>query len=197
MTHHHLGARSPPPDQESGRQAANDKGQDRAGEAREHDDNEREVISMSSDKRFSALRSRAEEIAAQKKALDDAEKAYNKSIDEAVKHAGRARAEFVEKLYKYFGIEAETTLRRDKHGEVVRDKDGRPVEVKTDRNEAVRIQKLAEAFAQLVDGQDDAQDAEPITDRPDSDDEDNAPVSTVSTPDPQASCGHRFDENVA
>lgn len=152
---------------------------------------------MSSKKKFSALRSRAEEIASQKKALEDAEKEYKKSIDDAVKHAGRARAEFVEKLYDYFGIEAETTLRRDKHGDVVRGKDGRPIEVKTDRNEAVRIQKLAEAFAQLVDGQEQAQDTEPTMDEPDSDEGVDAPVSADSTPDPQASYGHRFDENVA
>lgn len=150
---------------------------------------------MSSKKEFSALRSRAEEIAQQKKALEEAEKEYKKSIDDAVKHAGRTRAEFVEKLYDYFGIEPETTERRDKDGEVVRGKDGRPIEVKTDRNEAVRIQKLAEAFAQLLDGQDEAEEAGPFTGEPDSAGGVDAPVSTVSTPDPQTSYEHRLSSD--
>ncbi len=152
---------------------------------------------MSNKKKFSALRSRAEEIASQKKALEDAEKEYKKSIDDAVKHAGRTRAEFVEKLYDYFDIQPETTERRDKDGEVVRGKDGLPVEVRTDKNEAVRIQKLAEAFAQLVDGQDDAEEAGPTTDEPDSDEGVNAPASSAPTPDPQASYEHRFTRDAA
>lgn len=152
---------------------------------------------MSSKKKFSALRSRAEEIASQKKALEDAEKEYKKSIDDAVKHAGRTRAEFVEKLYDYFDIDTETTERRDKSGEVVRGKDGRPVEVKTDKNEAVRIQKLAEAFARLVDGQDEVEEPASISDEPDPGEGVDAPASSAPTPDPQASYEHRFTRDAA
>lgn len=114
-----------------------------------------------------------------------------------MKYAGRTRAEFVEKLYDYFDIDTETTERRDKGGEVVRGKDGRPVEVKIDKNKAVRIQKLAEAFAQLVDGQDKVEKAGPTADEPESDEGVDAPVSTVSAPDSQTSYEHRFSRDAA
>lgn len=96
-------------------------------------------------------KSRAAEIAAQLKAAEEAQKAYDDAIAEAEKHAGRARVEFVERLYDHFGIEAETTVRKDKNGQPVRDKDGEPIRVKTDKNEEKRIENLAEAFEQLVD----------------------------------------------
>lgn len=95
-------------------------------------------------------KARANEIAAQLKAAEEAQTAYDATIDEAVKHAARTRTEFVEVLYDHFGIEAETTVRKDKNGQPVRDKDGEQVRVKTDKTEEKRIEKLAEAFEQLV-----------------------------------------------
>lgn len=95
-------------------------------------------------------KARAEEIAAQLKAAEEAEKLYAETIDEAVKNAGRTRAEFVEMLYDHFDIEPETSARKDKNGEVIRSKDGAAVQVKTDKDESVRILKLAEKFEQLV-----------------------------------------------
>lgn len=104
---------------------------------------------MTSKKSFHP-KARAEEIAAQLKAAEDEQRRYDASIDEAVKNAGRTRAEFVEVLYDHFGIEPETTERRDKNGQPVLTKDGDPVVVKTDKDETVRIEKLAKKFEQLV-----------------------------------------------
>lgn len=96
-------------------------------------------------------KARANEIAAQLKAAEEAKAAYDAAIDDAVKHAGRTRAEFVEMLYAHFGIEPETTERVDKEtGEPKRDKHGDVVRVKTDRDESVRIEKLAAEFEALV-----------------------------------------------
>jgi hypothetical protein len=95
-------------------------------------------------------KARANELAAQLKAAEEAEAAYNATIDEAVKNAGRTRVEFVEALYEHFGIEAEMTARKDKDDKPVLDKSGKPVMVKTDKDEAKRIAKLAVAFEQLV-----------------------------------------------
>lgn len=95
-------------------------------------------------------KARANEIAAQLKAAEEAQAAYDATIDEALKHAARTRAEFVEVLYDHFGIEAETTVRKDKNGQPVRGKDGEQVRVKTDKTEEKRIEKLAKAFEQLV-----------------------------------------------
>jgi hypothetical protein len=98
---------------------------------------------------FSA-RSRAAKIAAQIKAAEEEQKAYDASIEEAMKSAGRARVEFVETLYDFFGIDIETTARRDKEtGEILR-KNGEPVLVKTDKKEVRRIERLAAAFGELV-----------------------------------------------
>lgn len=104
---------------------------------------------MASKKSFHP-KARAEEIAAQLKAAEEEQRRYDTSIDEAVKNAGRTRAEFVEVLYDHFGIEPETTERRDKNGQPVLTKDGDPVVVKTDKDETVRIEKLAKKFEQLV-----------------------------------------------
>lgn len=104
---------------------------------------------MTSKKSFHP-KARAEEIAAQLKAAEDEQRRYDASIDEAVKNAGRTRAEFVEALYDHFGIEPETTERRDKNGQPVLTKDGDPVVVKTDKDETARIEKLAKKFEQLV-----------------------------------------------
>lgn len=104
---------------------------------------------MASKKSFHP-KARAEEIAAQLKAAEEEQRRYDASIDEAVKNAGRTRAEFVEVLYDHFGIESETTERRDKNGQPVLTKDGDPVVVKTDKDETVRIEKLAKKFEQLV-----------------------------------------------
>lgn len=147
--------------------------------------------------KFSALRSRAEEIAAQKKALADAEKAHEKALDDAVKHAGRTRAEFVERLYDFFEIEPLTTERRDKNGDVVRDKDGRPVAVKTDRNEAVRILKLAEAFARLVDGEDHLEETEESSVDAVPDDDLDDPTPSAPTPESPVSYKHSYGEDAA
>lgn len=95
-------------------------------------------------------KARADEIAAQLKAAEEAQASYNAAIDEAVNHAGRTRAEFVEVLYDHFGIEPESTVRKDKEGKPVLNKDGEQVVVKTDKDEAVRIEKLARAFEDLV-----------------------------------------------
>lgn len=95
-------------------------------------------------------KARANEIAAQLKAAEEAQAAYDATIDEALKHAARTRAEFVEVLYDHFDIDAETTVRKDKNGQPVRDKDGEQVRVKTDKTEEKRIEKLAEVFEQLV-----------------------------------------------
>lgn len=95
-------------------------------------------------------KARAEEIAAQLKAAEQAQKDYDASIEEAVKHAGRTRAEFVEVLYGHFGIDPEVTERKDKNGDVVTGKDGQPVRVRTDKDETVRIEKLAAKFEELV-----------------------------------------------
>lgn len=103
-------------------------------------------------KKFAQMKTRAEEIVAKEKALEQAKKENDKHIDEVLKHASRTRAEFVEKLYTFFDIEPETTERKNKEGEVIRDGNGDPVTVKTDRTEAVRIQKLDEALARALDG---------------------------------------------
>ena len=95
-------------------------------------------------------RARAKKIAADLKAAEAAQAAYDASITEALNNAGRTRVEFVEELYKHFGIEAETTPRKDKDGKPVVDKNGAPVLVKTDKDESKRIAKLAEAFGTLV-----------------------------------------------
>lgn len=95
-------------------------------------------------------KARANEIAAQLKAAEEAQAAYEATIDEAIKNAARSRVEFVEMLYEHFDIQAETTVRNDKSGQPVRDKDGEEVRVKTDKNEEKRIARLAEAFEQLV-----------------------------------------------
>lgn len=95
-------------------------------------------------------KARANELAAQLKAAEEAEATYNATIDEAVKNAGRTRVEFVEALYEHFGIEAEMTARKDKDDRPVLDKNGSPVMVKTDKDETKRIAKLAAAFEQLV-----------------------------------------------
>ena len=103
-------------------------------------------------KKFAQMTTRAEEIVAKEKALELAKKENDKRIDEVIKHASRNRAEFVEKLYNFFDIEPEMTERKSKEGEVIRDGNGDPVTVKTDRTEAVRIQKLDEALAHALDG---------------------------------------------
>lgn len=95
-------------------------------------------------------KARANEIAAQLKAAEEAQAAYDATIDEALKHAARTRAEFVEVLYEHFDIEAETTVRKGKDDKPVLDKNGEQVRVKTDKTEEKRIEKLAEAFEQLV-----------------------------------------------
>lgn len=93
-----------------------------------------------------STKSRAEEIAAQLKAAQEAQQAYDDAIDEAVKNAGRTRVEFVETLYAHFGIEPETTERTDKNGKPVLNKDNQPILVKTDKDESKRIEKLAAAL---------------------------------------------------
>ncbi|OYO00738.1 hypothetical protein CGZ95_08940 [Enemella evansiae] len=95
-------------------------------------------------------KARANELAAQLKAAEEAEAAYNATIDDAMKNAGRARVEFVEALYEHFGIEADSTPRKDKDDKPVLDKSGNPVLVKTDKDETKRIAKLASAFEALV-----------------------------------------------
>lgn len=95
-------------------------------------------------------KARANEIAAQVKAAEEEQKAYDDTIAEALKSAGRTRVEFVERLYEHFDIPREMTERRDKDGAAVRGKDGQPVKVRTDKNEEARIQKLAAAFERLV-----------------------------------------------
>ncbi|PRI10519.1 hypothetical protein [Leucobacter massiliensis] len=100
-------------------------------------------------KRFDP-KARAKEIAAELKAAEQQQREYDDAIDEAVKHAGRTRAEFVEMLYRHFGIDAEMTERRTKEGELMRTKDGSPILVKTDRDEGHRIARLAERFEELV-----------------------------------------------
>lgn len=101
-------------------------------------------------RRAFSTQSRAAQIAAQIKAAEEEQKAYDASIDEAMRSAGRARVEFVETLYDYFGIPPETTVRRDKEtGEILR-KDEEPVLVKTDKKEVRRIERLAAAFGELV-----------------------------------------------
>lgn len=95
-------------------------------------------------------KARANEIAAQLKAAEKAQAEYEATITEAVKHAGRTRAEFVEMLYTHFDIDAEATERKDKNGDAVKTDDGKVVRVKTDKDEAKRIVKLAEAFEALV-----------------------------------------------
>lgn len=112
---------------------------------------------MTAFKKFDT-KSRAAQIAAQKKAAEDAQKAYDASLKEALKHAAPARVEFVENLYSYFEIEAGTTARIDREtGEPVRAKDGSIVMVKTDRNEHARIEKLGSSLADLFSALDDAQ----------------------------------------
>lgn len=95
-------------------------------------------------------KARANEIAAQLKAAEAAQAAYDATIDEALEKAGRNRVEFVEVLYEHFGIEPEVTQRKDKDGNVVLSKNGEPVTVKTDKDESVRIEKLAQSFERLV-----------------------------------------------
>lgn len=94
-------------------------------------------------------KARAEEIAAELKAAQEKQKAYDAAIDKAVKDAGRTRAEFVEMLYEHFGIEPEKTPRL-KDGEPMKDKDGKTVMVSTDKDESQRIAKLAEKFEEMV-----------------------------------------------
>lgn len=93
-----------------------------------------------------STKSRADEIAAQLKAAQEAQKAYDDAIEEAVKNAGRTRVEFVENLYAHFGIEPETTERTDKNGNRVLNKDNEPILVKTNKDETKRIEKLAAAL---------------------------------------------------
>lgn len=95
-------------------------------------------------------KARAEEIAAELKAAQEKQKAYDAAIDKAVKDAGRTRAEFVEMLYEHFGIEAERTERRDQDGNVVKTKKGNVVTVETDKDESKRIATLAEKFEEMV-----------------------------------------------
>lgn len=95
-------------------------------------------------------KARAEEIARQLKEAEEAKQAYDAAIDKAVKDAGRTRAEFVEMLYDYFGIEAERTERRDQDGNVVKTKKGNVVTVETDKDESKRIATLAEKFEEMV-----------------------------------------------
>lgn len=94
-------------------------------------------------------KARAEEIARQLKEAEEAKAAYDAAIDKAVKDAGRTRAEFVEMLYDYFGIEPEKTPRL-KDGEPMKGKDGKTVMVSTDKDESQRIAKLAEKFEEMV-----------------------------------------------
>lgn len=111
---------------------------------------------MSQTKRFSS-KSRAAEIAAQQKAAQEAQKTYENSLKDALKHAAPARVEFVENLYSYFGIEAESSPRIDKEtGEPMRAKDDSIVMVKSDRNEHVRIEKLGKEVGELLYGYDEA-----------------------------------------
>lgn len=96
-------------------------------------------------------KARANEIAAQLKAAEKAQAEYEATITEAVKQAGRTRVEFVEMLYAHFDIKSETTERKDSEGHPVKDKSGSPVLVRTDKDEAKRIVKLADAFEALID----------------------------------------------
>lgn len=105
-------------------------------------------------------KARAEEIAAELKAAQEKQAAYDEAIDTAVKHAGRTRAEFVEMLYEHFDIPAEKTPRL-KDGEPVKTKSGETVMVSTDKDEAVRIEKLAAKFEQLVSAAERSQHASP------------------------------------
>lgn len=112
---------------------------------------------MAAYKKFDT-KSRAAQIAAQKKAAEDAQKAYEASLKDALKHAAPARVEFVENLYSHFEIEAGSTARIDKEtGEPVRAKDGSIVLIKTDRNEHVRIEKLGAALGGFFSVLEDAQ----------------------------------------
>lgn len=94
-------------------------------------------------------KARAEEIARQLKEAEEAKQTYDAAIDKAVKDAGRTRAEFVEMLYDYFGIEAEKTPRL-KDGQPLKDKAGKTVMVPTDKDESKRIATLAEKFEEMV-----------------------------------------------
>lgn len=105
---------------------------------------------MTVNRRTFSTQSRAAQIAAQIKAAEEEQKAYDASIEEAMKSAGRARVEFVETLYEFFGIDVETTPRRDKETGEILQKNGEPVLVKTDKKEVHRIERLAVAFGELV-----------------------------------------------
>ncbi|WP_218220429.1 hypothetical protein [Nesterenkonia sp. Act20] len=94
-------------------------------------------------------KARAEQIAAQLKAAQEMQDAYDQNIETAVKHAGRTRAEFVEMLYDLFDIGPEKTPRM-KDGQPVKDKRGETVMVSTDKDESIRIGKLAAKFEVLV-----------------------------------------------
>lgn len=118
-------------------------------------------------------KARANEIAAQLKAAEEAQAQYDATIAEAMKNAGRNRVEFVEMLYTHFGIDEETSSRTDGNGDPVKGKNGKPVVVKTDKDETKRISKLAEAFSALV---------EPSTARPGSNSEAAKPSSAGSVP---------------
>lgn len=101
-------------------------------------------------KTFAAVKNRAEQIVAELKAAQEAKQRYDEAIDEALANAGRARVEFVEMLYEFFGIEEESTERTDGSGAVKRTQSGKVIRVKTDKDESKRIARLTEAFEQLV-----------------------------------------------
>jgi len=93
-----------------------------------------------------------DELAARKRAIEAEEKADEKAVDEALKHAGRARCAAVEELYALLDIEEDFTVSTLKDGTVRR--------TRRDRDETKRAARLVEAVVALVSSRDDA--AEPV-----------------------------------
>ncbi|WP_129314024.1 hypothetical protein [Rothia koreensis] len=92
------------------------------------------------------------ELQRERDAIRAEQEAEDKTIDDALARAGRARVALVEDLLDMFGIEpAAPEPRRNKRtGEILRDRDGRPKTVDPDPDEALRMQRLRAAIEELV-----------------------------------------------
>lgn len=83
------------------------------------------------------------ELVRQQAELEAQETAYEKAVHDAVRRAGYARAEAVERLYELLGLEEQTTTRTRADGTVQT--------VRSDRDETGRAQRLVEAVQALLD----------------------------------------------
>ncbi|MGO1629511.1 MAG: hypothetical protein ACTHX2_11905 [Microbacterium sp.] len=84
---------------------------------------------------------RAEKIAA----LMAEQQAYEAQVKEAVKSAAFARCDAVEQLYDVIGVGPEPKTQR-------RQKDGKHIDVTTDKDETKRAARLVEAVMALAEG---------------------------------------------